>query len=359
MTNTTPEPSTAQDKSYVRIMLMLLGVLVMLMGAGYMYLTSGRYESTDDAYIKTARVSISADVAGRIKDIEVADNQEVKAGQVLFHLDDASFLIAVEKATAELVAARMKITTMKAHYRQTQADRNAALETLSYTQNELDRQLRLFRAGVSSQAQVDQATEARNQARSHVESTNQQMNAEVADLAGNVEIKADQHPEVKQALANLQRAKLNLSYTTVHAPADGIVTHVEEVQVGNAIAASTPIFALVMTHDTWIEANFKEDQLGHMQPGQPATITIDACAGHTLHGRVVSLSPGTGSQFSVLPPENSTGNWVKVVQRLPVRIELIQPDRACILREGLSANVIVDTGYQRHLFKLATQDLRP
>ncbi|NNM52127.1 MAG: HlyD family secretion protein [Pseudomonadales bacterium] len=356
MTHANPEPSASTYKGSMRTLLMLLGVFILLAGIGYMYLTGGRYESTDDAYIKAARVSISADVAGRVKDIDVADNQEVKAGQVLFHLDDASFRIAVDKAKAELAAAHMKIMTMKAHYRQTQAEQEGALETLHYTQNELERQLRLLQAGVASQTQVDQATQARNQARSHVDSTGQKINAEVADLAGNPEIAADQHPDVKQAMATLDQANLNLSYTTVRAPADGIVTHVEEIQAGNAIAASTPVFALVMTHDSWIEANFKEDQITHMHPGQAVTVTIDACAGHTLHGQVVSMSPGTGSQFSVLPPENSTGNWVKVVQRLPVRIKLIQPDKACMLREGLSTNVSVDTGYKRHLFKPATQD---
>jgi membrane fusion protein (multidrug efflux system) len=155
---------------------------------------------------------------------------------------------------------------------------------------------------------------------------------------------------VQQAQALLDRVKLNLSYTVVTAPSDGIVTRVEQLQVGSYINASAPVFALVSTGDTWIEANFKEDQLTHMRVGQTARVEVDSYPGKTFEGKVASVSPGTGSQFSVLPPENATGNWVKVVQRLPVRVELEHLDPAFPLHGGLSANVSVDTRHQRHLF---------
>jgi membrane fusion protein, multidrug efflux system len=155
---------------------------------------------------------------------------------------------------------------------------------------------------------------------------------------------------VIQAQAELDCARLNLSYTTVTAPSDGVVTRVEQLQVGSYVAASTPVFALVSMHDVWLEANFKEDQLGHMRPGQTANIRIDSYPGRTFKGRIASVSPGTGSQFSMLPAENATGNWVKVVQRLPVRIELQDLDPQYPLHAGLSANVNVDTRYQRHIF---------
>jgi membrane fusion protein (multidrug efflux system) len=158
-----------------------------------------------------------------------------------------------------------------------------------------------------------------------------------------------------QAQAALDRARLNLSYTTITAPSDGVVTRVEQLQVGSYIAASTPVFALVSTHDVWLEANFKEDQLGHMRAGQVANVRVDSYPGKTFKGKVVSVSPGTGSQFSMLPAENATGNWVKVVQRLPVRIELEQLDAAYPLHAGLSATVNVDTRYQRHLFSANEQ----
>jgi membrane fusion protein (multidrug efflux system) len=186
-----------------------------------------------------------------------------------------------------------------------------------------------------------------------VEGVKQQISAIVANLAGNPNIEPEHHPEVQQAQALLDRTKLNLSYTVVTAPADGVVTRVEELQAGNYINASMPVFALVAAHEVWIDANFKEDQLAHMRPGQTATVQIDSYPGKTFEGKVASVSPGTGSQFSVLPPENATGNWVKVVQRLPVRIELDRLDPAFPLRGGLSADVRVNTGYQRHLFGAA------
>jgi membrane fusion protein, multidrug efflux system len=165
----------------------------------------------------------------------------------------------------------------------------------------------------------------------------------LANLNGDPAIPPEKHPLVEEAQAALDRAQLNLSYTVIKAPIDGVVTRVEELQSGDYIAASAPVFALVSTHDTWIEANFKEVQLAHMQPGQPATVRIDRFPGKKFSAQIVSMSPGTGSQFSLLPPENATGNWVKVVQRVPVRLHLTDVDSNFLLQAGLSADVKVDT----------------
>jgi membrane fusion protein (multidrug efflux system) len=178
----------------------------------------------------------------------------------------------------------------------------------------------------------------------------QQISAVVANLGGNPNIAPERHPTVQQAQALLDLARLNLSYTIVTAPSDGVVTRVEQLQVGSYISASAPVFALVSTGNVWIEANFKEDQLTHMRVGQAASVQVDSYPGRTFDGKVASVSPGTGSQFSVLPAENATGNWVKVVQRLPVRVELDRLDPAFPLHGGLSASVSIDTRYQRHLF---------
>jgi len=334
----------------LRLPLMLLGPVVVLGIAAYFYLTGGRFEATDDAYVQTARVAISADVAGRVKEVVVRDNQLVHKGDVLFRLDDASFRIAVEEATAQLATARLKVETLKANYRQRQAELASGQDTLKFRQTEYDRQLRLAAAGIAPQSQVDQASHALSEARTQLGGVQQQLSAALASLAGNPNIALERHPEVQQAQALLDRAKLNLSYGIVKSPADGVVTRVPELQVGSYINASAPVFALVSTHDVWIEANFKEDQLAHMRPGQTATIKIDSYRDKTFEAKVVSVSPGTGSQFSVLPAENATGNWVKVVQRLPVRIELEHIDPAFPLHRGLSADVSVDTGYRRHLF---------
>ena len=333
----------------LRLPLMVLGLAVVAAGAAYFYFTGGRYEATDDAYVQVARVDISADVAGRVRELAVRDNQAVRKGDVLFRLDDAPFRIAVEEASAQLAATRLQVESLKANYGQRRAELASAQDTLAFQQHELERQQRLLGSGIASQLQVDRAAHARDEARAQVAAVQQQIAAVVADLGGNSNITLDRHPKVQQAQALLDRAKLNLSYTVVAAPSDGIVTRVERLQVGTYVSASTPLFALVSTADTWIEANFKEDQLTHMRVGQGASVQIDSYPGKTFEGRVASVSPGTGSQFSVLPPENATGNWVKVVQRLPVRIELKRLDPAYPLHDGLSASVSVDTTYQRHL----------
>jgi membrane fusion protein (multidrug efflux system) len=332
---------------------LLIGVpVVVLLGLAVVWLLGGRSQSTDDAYVRAAQVTVSANISGRVLAVPVHDNQKVHKGEVLFRIDDRPFRIAVEESRARVESARLSIQALKGTYRQRQADEHGAQDELAYAQREYDRQNRLVKSGIASQAQVDRALQALNAAQQRLASTRQQGTATRADLDNNPDIEPDQHPAVQLALAELSRAELNLSYTTVTAPIDGIVTRVESLQPGNYITAATPAFALVSDQDLWVEANFKEDQLTHMHVGQIARIRIDAYPDQHLTARVASLSPGTGAEFSVLPPENATGNWVKVVQRLPVRLEF--KDVPPGLRAGLSVVVDVDTGTQRHLFSAAT-----
>jgi membrane fusion protein (multidrug efflux system) len=334
----------------LRVPLMIGGPALIILIMAYLYLTGGRYEGTDDAYVQTASVAVSSNVAGRVLEVAVHDNQSVHKGDVLFRIDDEPFRIAVEEAEAQLSGARLQVQSLKASYRQRQAELDSARETLAYQQRETDRQRRLLTAGISSQLQVDRTAHSLDTARSDLAAAEQQVSAVLASLGGDPNILPDRHPTVLQAQALLDRAKLNLSYTFIKAPSDGIVTRVEQVQAGTYISASAPVFALVVSGNTWIEANFKENQLTHMRAGQPAEVQIDSYPGKKFEGIVVSVSPGTGAQFSVLPPENATGNWVKVVQRLPVRIELRQIDPEFPLHGGLSATVNVDTRHERHLF---------
>jgi membrane fusion protein (multidrug efflux system) len=328
---------------WLRLALMFaLPVVVVIAGTGW-YLTSGRYVSTDDAYVQADTVAVSSDVAGRVVGVDVKDNQHVTAGQVLIRLDQRPFRTAVEQAKAQLASARLQVEGLRASYRQRQAELASAQDTLNYQQREFDRQQKLLSGGITSQANYDQARNRLATARQQVASVQQQLAAVLASLGGNPDIATNDHPMVQQAQAQLDQAELNLSYTVIAAPADGIVTNVSKLPVGSYLNAAMPAFSLVQTDRPWIEANYKETEVTHMKAGDAATVTVDAYPGTTFKGHVASLSPGTGSVFSVLPPQNATGNWVKVVQRLPVRIALDAPQAADGLRAGMSVTVDVDT----------------
>ncbi len=332
---------------WLRLLLMFALPIVLVIGGTWWYLTAGRYVSTDDAYVQADTVAVSSDVAGRVIGVDIRDNEHVKAGQVLIRLDQRPYRNAVEQAKAQLANARLQVEGLRASYRQRLAELASAQDTLNYQQREFDRQQKLLAGEVTSQSNFDQARNRLSTARQQVASVQQQIAAVLASLGGNPDIATDDHPTVQQAQAQLDQAELNLSYTVIAAPADGIVTNVNKLPVGSYLNAATPAFSLVQADRPWIEANYKETELTHMKPGDAATVTVDAYPGTRFAARVASLSPGTGSMFSVLPPQNATGNWVKVVQRLPVRIEVDQPDPNQPLRAGMSVTAEVDTGHRQ------------
>src|SRR6204780_2681532 len=336
-------PARTRRLQRLRWPLMSLAAIVVLGGGTYFYIKGSRYQSTDDAYAQAATVSISANVAGRVSEMDVSDNDLVQRGATLFKLDDAPFRIAVSDAAARLADTRLQVESLKSTYRQRVVELRAARDTQSYAQQQYDRQTRLLASGITSKAQFDQAAHALDAARQQVANVQQQIGVALANLGGDPNIAPERHPLLEQAQAALDRAKLNLSYTVISAPTDGVVAKVEQLQVGDTIAASTAVFALVSTRDVWIEANFKEVQLARMRPGQVATVKIDRFPGRTFSAKVTSVSPSTGSQFSLLPPENATGNWGKVVQRVPVRLQLTNVNAGFLLQAGLSADVTVDT----------------
>ncbi|HUZ13222.1 MAG TPA: HlyD family secretion protein [Caulobacteraceae bacterium] len=338
-----PEPSSPPPSSWLRRMrwpLMIGGPLVILAVAGYFIATSGRSQSTDDAYVQANRVPISASIGGRVVEVDVRENQQVRAGQVLFRLDTRDQQATVAQDAAQLAAAQLKVTALRAAYDQQLASLATARATAAYAASEAARQKALYAAGVASRDQLDAAEHAAVVARQQVATSRQQVAGALADLGGPNLDPASQ-PMVQQARAALDRARLNVSYGVVVAPQDGVVTRVEQLQVGSYIDPAQTLFWLV-SGVPWVEANFKENQLAKMRVCQPATIHVDAFPSHLFKGHVQSFSPGAGEAFSPLPAQNATGNWVKVVQRLPVRIAFDEPPPPMAGRAGLSAVVNVD-----------------
>lgn len=327
---------------------LLVGVpIIFLLIVVIVYLVSGRYVSTDDAYIMGARTDISANVVGRVIEIFVKDNQEVRKNDILYKLDDRDYINARNDALAKLANARLQVASLKATYRQRQADMRSAKAKLNYLEREFKRQTALAESGISSQTQLDEARQAFISSHQNFDAINQEAKSILASLNEDPEIDVNDHPTVQQAQAMLDQAELNLSYTVIKAPLDGILSKVENLQIGDYITAAKPVFGLVSNKDIWIEANFKETELTYMRPGQKATIKVDTYPGKVFHGNVVSISPCTGSVLSILPPENATGNWVKVVQRIPVRISIDNVDPERPLRMGLSVMAEVNTKHSR------------
>ncbi|MET0775001.1 MAG: HlyD family secretion protein [Pseudomonas mandelii] len=325
----------------------MLGVPALFAAIGYgQYVANEPFVSTDNAYARVAKASINARISGQVVEISVDDNQPVHKGQVLFRIDPKPLQIAVDRAEAQLANARLRIDGLKASYREQQAELQSAKASADYDQKEFGRKKALIATEFVSKALYERAETDLKVSRQRIASIEQQIASTVVALNGNPDIALDNHPTVREAKAQLDEAQLYLSYATVTAPDDGIVAKVDDLQVGNYVDNGAPAFALISDREIWVEANFRETQVTHMRPGQTATITLDTYPDRPFKAHVISMSPGAGADFALLPPENATGNWVKVVQRVPVRLELDEADPALPLFSGTSATVRVDTGHR-------------
>lgn len=328
-----------------RFILMAAVPLLLLAGGAWFYLTGGRYEDTDNAYLQQAKVAISADVPGRISAVSVAENAPVKAGDLLFSIDPQPFRIALDQANAALASARVAVEQLKASYAGAEAALKSDRATLELQQASYDRQVALVNEDVASSASLDTPKLSLQQAQNAVVAATQDVAAAVAALGGDPAIATDEHPAVRAALAQVEQAERNLAKTDVLAPADGVLSQVSSLNVGQYVAAGTTIASLVEVQSTWVEANFKETQLASISIGMPAEVKLDAYPTQPLVGKVASIGAATGSEFSLIPAQNATGNWVKVVQRVPVRIEFDGAEATPALRSGMSAEVRVDSGH--------------
>jgi membrane fusion protein (multidrug efflux system) len=320
--------------------LLLAGPLVILGLVAYFILTSGRFESTDDAYVQVGKAPISASIAGRVIEIDVGENQTVKKGQVLFKLDPADLQVVADRADAALASARLQVVSLRSAYDQQKLLLASDLRTQAFADKEAARQNALADAGVASRQQADEAAHSADLAAAAVAVARQQTAAALANLGPAASV-PDAYPAVMQSKAAREAASLDLSHTIVVAPQDGVVTRVDQLQLGAYINASQTAFWL-LSGEPWVAANFKENQLAKMRIGQPARIEIDALGGREFAGHVDSFSPGAGDSFSPLPAQNATGNWVKVVQRLPVRVVFDKAPPEIAARAGLSTKVTVD-----------------
>jgi membrane fusion protein (multidrug efflux system) len=346
-------PQLAKPRRFAKIALVaLLGPLAAVLVGGYYYFASGRYAWTDNAYVKAEKIVVSADISGRVTEVFVDLDQQVARGTLLFRIDPEPFRIALARAEATLAAAIQETGALRSLYDQKVARLTLAEGDLAYQQQHHERQDALSRTGVVSRSGMDTAERALRAARDQIVIATQEIAEVRARLGGDPGRPADEQPSVREARAARDRAALDLARTEVRAPVEGIVTNFD-LQTGEYVTAGATVFSLVGTENIWIQANYKETDLTYVKVGQRATVQIDMYPEGPRTALVASISPATGSEFALLPPQNATGNWVKVVQRLPVRLRLEPAPDAPPLRAGMSVVVRIDTEHRRPMPKWA------
>lgn len=333
-------------KPRTRRLLMVIVPLIVFVAAAIAYLFSGRYVSTDNAYVKADKVMLAPEVAGAVLAVHASDNQLVQKGDLLLTIDPAPYRIALAKAEANLATVETEIEQIRASYRQKQEELKIEQVEADYATKEYERQIKLGEEA-TPRSRIDAALRDRDAAAVKVLQLQQELQVILAKLANNADIATADHPLYRQALAMLDAARLDLSRTELRAPVTGVVGTMP--RLGVYAPAGTPMLSLVSSEDVWIEANFKETELTDITPGQKVQISVDTYPGYEWDGEVQSISPATGSEFSILPAQNATGNWVKVVQRIAVRIRPIPKEGAPVLRTGMSADIQVDTQRYPHL----------
>ncbi|MDX6018814.1 HlyD family secretion protein [Scandinavium sp. V105_16] len=325
----------------LRFILLLVVPTLGVAAGGWVYFTGGRYVETDNAYVKADKTAIGAEVSGRVLQVAVKENQHVNKGDLLFSIDPKPYELAVAQATSDLNNTVIDLKTIKSQYQSKLANIAVSKSQLAYAQREEGRLHRLNGPGYVSASDLDGAHQKSLLMALEVNMLQKQLQ-EVADsFGGDISLPVEKHPRYKKALAELNTAKNNLSHVNEYAPSSGNITKV--LQRGEYVQSGTTAMLLVSDHNLYIEANFTEKDLTHIRDNEPAEINVDYAPGVTWHGKVSSISPATGAEYSVIPAENATGNWVKVTQRVPVRIRLQTDANQPQLRAGLSATIKIDT----------------
>ncbi len=314
----------------------------------YLYAAGGRYVSTNNAYVKANVIIISTEVSGRVTSMLVADNQAVEANDILLQLDSSPLEIALNRARAQMAVIRTELESLRADYGETVVQAQLAEDKVRYLDRRYKRQRKLLKQGLSSEEKHDEARHDLQVARREVKIIEQRVQRVLAQLAGNKLLPADQHPRYLAAQTTYDQAAVDLKAATIRAPASGVVSNMK-LQVGEFAQAGKPIFTLIENQPIWIEANLKETQLTHILPGQQATIVADAYPDKIWESVISSIAPATGAEFSILPPQNASGNWVKVVQRIPINLAITNQAGDPQLRAGMTVLVRIDTRRKREL----------
>ena len=328
------------------ILLVVLPAAALLASIGF-YLSGGRYITTDNAYVGAQKVLITTDISDKIIHVAVVEGQHVKPGDELFTLDPIPFRLALDSAQAKLAGARSNYDKLKTTFTSLATLVDLANKSVQLKQRDVDRKAKLLSTQAGSQADVDTAAAALVTAQLQAQFATQQRDTTLSQLLGNPDLPIAQFPEYAQAKAALDQAQRDSDNTVVRAPISGIATQVDNIQVGRFVAAGSPILSVIDDQTPWVDANPKETDITYLRIGQKATLDVDSFPDHTFQGTVIAVSPGTGAQFSILPPQNATGNWVKVVQRVPVRIAFDKDENTRLLRSGMSVVVDIDTGHSR------------
>lgn len=342
-----PAPAARPGRKRLRMLLLVVLPLIAAAAGSAFYLMGGRYISTDNAYVGAQKVLITPDVSGKIVRIDVREGQNVKPGDELFALDPEPYRLALQQAQAKRATARANHEKLKATLASLTVLGDLTQKNVALKRAEVERKQKLLASRATSAADVDTASSAYVAAQLQAEQSKQARETALSELLGDPYLPITQFPEYAEAQAAVTDAERNLRLTTVRAPLAGIATQVDNIQLGRFVAAGAPVLSVVDNVNPWVEANPKETDITNLRIGQKVAIDIDSFPNHTFRGTVQSVSPGTGAQFSILPPQNASGNWVKVVQRVPVRIVFDKDEDTRLLRAGMSVVVDIDTGHSR------------